>query len=64
MQALHQDTRHYNAWYGLGMIHYRQEKYDLAQYHFMQAIRINQGSSILFCYYGVVFYAQQNYAKV
>lgn len=33
--ALQHDPRHYNAWYGLGMILYRQEKYDMAEYHFM-----------------------------
>ena len=30
--AIHNDSRHYNAWYGLGTIYYRQEKYELAEY--------------------------------
>ena len=30
--AIRADERHYNAWYGLGYVYYRQEKYDLAEY--------------------------------
>ena len=29
--AIRTDSRHYNAWYGLGTIYYRQEKFDLAE---------------------------------
>lgn len=29
--AIRADERHYNAWYGLGYVYYRQEKYDLAE---------------------------------
>ena len=54
----HKDPRHYNAWYGLGMIYYRQEKYDLAEYHFAKAIQINPASAILLCYLGIVQHAQ------
>ena len=31
--AIRIDERHYNAWYGLGHAHYRQEKYDFAEHH-------------------------------
>jgi anaphase-promoting complex subunit 3 len=52
--AMRMDERHYNAWYGLGMIYYRQEKYELAEYHFRRAITINNTSSVLYCYLGMV----------
>ena len=43
--------------YGLGTIYYRQEKYDLAQYHFQRALSINPASSVLYCYLGMVLHA-------
>ena len=52
-QALRIDDRHYNAWYGLGAIYHRQEKYDLAEYHFGKAVQINPGSSVLRCNLGI-----------
>ena len=54
------DDRHYNAWYGLGSIYYRQEKYDLAKYHFRKALDINPSSSVLQCYLSMVLHAQDS----
>jgi anaphase-promoting complex subunit 3 len=51
--AIRSDDRHYNAWYGLGAIYHRQEKYDLAEYHFERAASINPQSSVLRCNLGV-----------
>ena len=51
------DPRHYNAWFGLASIFYRQEKYDLAEYHFRRAIEINPCSSVLHCYLGMVLHS-------
>jgi len=51
-QALLYNDRHYNAWYGLGTIYYRQEKFELAEYHFRKALSINPVSSVLHCYLG------------
>ena len=42
--AMRIDERHYNAWYGLGAIYYRQEKYELAEYHFDRALAQNPTS--------------------
>ena len=36
--ALNLDIRHYNAWWGLGNIYFKQEKYEKALEHFMKAI--------------------------
>eukprot|EP01119_Soliformovum_irregulare_P025422 TRINITY_DN9413_c0_g1_i2.p1 TRINITY_DN9413_c0_g1~~TRINITY_DN9413_c0_g1_i2.p1 ORF type:complete len:528 (-),score=128.85 TRINITY_DN9413_c0_g1_i2:80-1663(-) len=57
--ALRIDTRHYTAWYGLGMIYFRQEKYDMAEYHFRRALQINSISSVLHCYLGVALKANK-----
>lgn len=51
--AIRADERHYNAWYGLGAVYYRQEKFDLAEYHFRRACNINPQSSVLICHLGM-----------
>uniref|UniRef100_A0A0L8I4K7 Cell division cycle protein 27 homolog n=1 Tax=Octopus bimaculoides TaxID=37653 RepID=A0A0L8I4K7_OCTBM len=48
------DSRHYNAWYGVGMIYYKQEKFQLAELHFNKALMINPKSPALLCHVGVV----------
>ena len=55
--AIRSDDRHYNAWYGLGAIYHRQEKYDLAEYHFHRAVAINPQSSVLRCNLGMSQYS-------
>ncbi|KAK3253653.1 Cell division cycle protein 27 [Cymbomonas tetramitiformis] len=55
--AIKIDERHYNAWYGLGTIYYRQEKYVNAEYHFGRALKINTRSSVLHCYRGMALHA-------
>lgn len=57
-QALLCHPRHYNAWYGLGSIYYRQERFEMAEYHFRQARDINPRSSVLDCYLGMALSAQ------
>jgi anaphase-promoting complex subunit 3 len=59
--AIGVDARHYNAWYGLGNIYFRQEKYDMASVHFSKACDINPFSSVLFCYRGMVLHASKKY---
>jgi anaphase-promoting complex subunit 3 len=56
--ALLHDDRHYNAWFGLGSIYYRQEKFELAEYHFRRALSINAVSSVLRCYLSMALHAQ------
>lgn len=55
--ALRLDARHYNAWYGLGTVYYRQEKYVMSEYHFTYALNINPKSSVLYCYAGMAKHA-------
>lgn len=56
-RAIAIDSRHYNAWYGLGAVYYRQERLDLAEYHFRKALSICPVSSVLHCFLSMVLHA-------
>ena len=45
-----------NCRYGVGQIYFRQEKYEMAEYHFRRSLLINQRSSVLRCYVGVALH--------
>jgi len=62
--ALLCNDRHYNAWYGLGSIYYRQERFEMSEYHFRRARNINPRSSVLDCYLGMALNAQGSYGKI
>lgn len=62
-QALLSNDRHYNAWYGLGSIFFRQERVELATYHFRRAMQINPASSVLHCYLAMSLHAQGTSVK-
>lgn len=55
--ALRIDSRHYNSWYGLGMIHLRQEKFEFSEHHFRMAFHINPRSSVIMSYLGTALHA-------
>jgi tetratricopeptide (TPR) repeat protein len=57
-QALRIDSRHYNAWYGIGTVFYREEKFEMAEYHFRRALAINPNSSVLHSYVGMAAQAR------
>ncbi|KAL0477993.1 anaphase-promoting complex subunit 3 [Acrasis kona] len=59
--AIRIDSRHYNAWYGLGTVYLRQEKYPMAELHFMRALSINDKSSVLYCYCGISMMGSHRY---
>eukprot|EP01133_Synstelium_polycarpum_P013723 gene13723-16182_t len=61
--AIKIDPRHYNSWYGLGLIYFKQEKYDLAKFHFLRALSINGTSSVLFCYIGMTLQANKQHVE-
>ena len=61
--AISADPRHYNGWYGLGNIYFRQEKYELARYHFSRALAIHPRSSVLHCYMGMALLAQRKFEE-
>lgn len=62
--ALLADDRHYNAWYGLATIYYRQERLELAEYHFRRAIVINPALSVLQCFLSFVLFDQSISSQV
>jgi anaphase-promoting complex subunit 3 len=61
--AIRYNSRLYNAWYGLGMIYYQQEKWSLSEFHFRKALEINKFSAILHCYVGIVMHKTGRYDK-
>lgn len=52
--AILKDSRHYNAWYGIGSIYSKQERYSLAEFHFKHALKINPQSSVLMVHIGAM----------
>lgn len=52
--AIMKDSRHYNAWYGIGSIYSKQERYNLAEFHFKQALRINPNNSVILVHIGAM----------
>lgn len=57
------DPRHYNAWYGIGIVCRRQEKFKEAEYHFRKAVEIHPISSVLHCYLGMTLADEKNYRE-
>ncbi|XP_039273316.1 cell division cycle protein 27 homolog [Styela clava] len=55
--AVKWNPRHYNAWYGIGTIYYKQEKFKIAEIHFRKAFAINPQNSVLLCHIGIVQHA-------
>lgn len=55
--ALRVNARHYNSWYGLGMIYLRQEKFEFSEHHFRMAFHINPRSSVIMSYLGTALHA-------
>ncbi|CAJ1947310.1 unnamed protein product [Sphenostylis stenocarpa] len=55
--ALMVDSRHYKAWYGLGMLYLRQEKLEFSEHHFRMAFQINPRSSVILSYLGTALHA-------
>ena len=53
-QAMVKDPRHFKSWYGLGTIYHRQQKQELAEFHFRKAIEINPRNTVLHVYVGIV----------
>lgn len=52
--AILKDPRHYNAWFGIGSIYSKQERYSLAEFHYKHALEINPKSSVILVHIGVM----------
>ncbi|PYI08901.1 TPR-like protein [Aspergillus sclerotiicarbonarius CBS 121057] len=48
------DSRHYNAWYGLGTVYDKMGKLEYAEQHFRNAANINPTNAVLICCIGLV----------
>ncbi|KAJ2251710.1 anaphase-promoting complex subunit cdc27 [Coemansia sp. RSA 455] len=59
--AIRIDARHYNAWYGMGMVYLRLGKLDLAEYHFKRALALNAQNPLLLQSAGALFEARADY---
>ncbi|KAK8940497.1 hypothetical protein KSP39_PZI010583 [Platanthera zijinensis] len=55
--ALRVNERHYNSWYGLGVVFLRQEKFEFAAHNFREAYNINARSSIIMSYLGMALHS-------
>jgi len=53
-RAIAANKMHYNAWYGLGLVHFAREKYDQAWHYFNSALKINPNHSVLLTHGGMV----------
>jgi len=56
-KAIFLDARHYNAWYGISMIHLKQEKFLHAEKYLKKALLVNPHSSTLMCHIAVVYHS-------
>lgn len=61
--AIRLDYRHYNAWFGIGTICSKQERFRLAEIYYTRALEINTHSSVLMCHIGVVQHALKKIDK-
>jgi anaphase-promoting complex subunit 3 len=52
--AVRVDPRHYNAWYGIGLTYYKQERYQMADMYFRKSLTFNPTNPILMCHVAVV----------
>jgi anaphase-promoting complex subunit 3 len=51
--AIAADSRHYNAWYGLGKVYEKMGKWAVAEQHYRTAAKINPTNAVLVCCIGV-----------
>lgn len=58
--ALTWDFRNYSAWWGLGNIFFKQEKFDKAAENFQRAISINPKNPVLYSYLGMTLACKDN----
>lgn len=57
--AILKDSRHYNAWFGIGTIFSKQERYQLAEIHYRRALKINPKNSVIMVHIGAMQFLLQ-----
>ena len=58
--AIAADSRHYNAWYGLGKVYEKMGKWMIAEQHYRTAAQINPTNAVLICCIGMVLEKQKD----
>eukprot|EP01012_Entosiphon_sulcatum_P058546 TRINITY_DN8264_c0_g1_i1.p1 TRINITY_DN8264_c0_g1~~TRINITY_DN8264_c0_g1_i1.p1 ORF type:complete len:666 (-),score=78.27 TRINITY_DN8264_c0_g1_i1:14-2011(-) len=61
--AIQVNPLHYNAWYGLGQVYVKQERYESANYYFSVALRINPKSSPLYVHLALTLQYQDKLSE-
>lgn len=61
--ALVKNSNQYNAWYGIGTIYHKQERYNLAEYHYKFALRINTRCPVLMVHIGTMQFYLKKYEE-
>lgn len=61
--AIRADARHYNAWYGLGLVYMNMAKFRHAHHHFVRALEINPTNAVLLCCLGAVHEKEGDYER-
>lgn len=61
--AIHRDSRHYNAWFGIANIYSKQERVQLAEVHFRHALNINRRNSVILVHIGMMQYANNKHQQ-
>ncbi|EPX73060.1 anaphase-promoting complex subunit Apc3 [Schizosaccharomyces octosporus yFS286] len=62
-KAIRINARHYNAWYGLGMVYLKTGRNDQADFHFQRAAEINPNNSVLISCIGMIFERCKDFEK-
>ncbi|CAA97347.2 anaphase-promoting complex TPR lobe subcomplex subunit Apc3 [Schizosaccharomyces pombe] len=62
-KAIRVNVRHYNAWYGLGMVYLKTGRNDQADFHFQRAAEINPNNSVLITCIGMIYERCKDYKK-
>ena len=52
--AIRLDKRHYNSWYGIGLVFLKQERFAQSEWYFKKAAQIHPQSSVLLCHIAFV----------
>ncbi|KAF2790035.1 TPR-like protein [Melanomma pulvis-pyrius CBS 109.77] len=61
--AIAANKTHYNAWFGMGLVHFAREQYDQAWQYFGFALKINPNNSVLLTHAGITFQKRRDLTR-
>lgn len=62
-EAISYDPRNYNAWYGLGIVFFQQQRHSVAEAHFRKAATFHPTSPVLHTYLGMSLSASEKFTE-